>query len=204
MNLLNFCYPGVYEIFCKETQRSYFGQSENVLYRLGRHYNNLQRQIHDVSALQEDWLRYGPHAFVFQPLECGPEWSSLDARLAREGELLKNCPHDLYNTKKPTATTFRKEWIIDGMTYSSGAEAARSLGLSTSTVYRQMKKQGGTKIVSNNKKISIDGQEFESLTQAQSALNLGKSTLYRRLRSSKWPTWFYCEKTRSNDYPERE
>ena len=52
--------------------------------------------------------------------------------------------------------------------------------------------------------MSIDGQEFLSVTQAMSALGVAKSTLYRRLKSSKYPTWFYIEKTRSNDYPQGE
>lgn len=203
-NLLNFCSPGLYEIFCTPTRRSYFGQSENVLYRLGRHYTNLERQVHETPPLQKDWLDYGPQAFVFRALHYGPEWNSLQARLQKELELIETCSHGVYNIQTPVLSTFRKEWTWNEITYSSGAEAARSLGLSTSQVYRLMKRQGRTQIVSNYKKISIDGQEFESLTQAQSVLGVAKSTLHRRLRSEKWSTWMYLEKTRSNDYPERE
>jgi hypothetical protein len=55
-NLLDFCVPGLYQIFCKETNRFYFGQSENVLYRLGRHFNDLEAQTHENALLQTDWL----------------------------------------------------------------------------------------------------------------------------------------------------
>lgn len=174
------------------------------MYRLGRHFINLERQIHDNSLLHQDWLAYGPNAFVFQVVESGSHLRSLKARILCEFQAIQNCKHQTYNTKKPLRSTFRKEWVIDGVLYSSGAEAARSLGLSTSEVYRLMKRKGRTRLISNTKRISVDGQEFESLFQAQSTLKVAKSTLYRRLRSETYPTWFYVEKTRSNDYPERE
>lgn len=112
--------------------------------------------------------------------------------------------HEVYNVTTPVISNFRKECTIDGITYLSGAEAVRSLGISTSQVYRLLKRKGRTTSVSTAKKVSIEGQEFQSLTQAQSVLNIPKSTLYRRLRSDKYPTWFFGDKTRSNDYPEGE
>lgn len=116
VNLLNFCYPGIYEIFCKQTQRSYFGQSENVMYRLGRHYNDLEKNVHEISALQNDWLQYGAKSFVFQALDFGPQWDDFQARLIREVELIETCEHQVYNVKKPVISNFRKEWTIQGTT----------------------------------------------------------------------------------------
>lgn len=203
-NLLSFCAPGLYEIFCIQTQRSYFGHSENIMYRLGRHYLNLEKQVHETTLLQQDWVKYGPQSFVFRPLYYGPDWNCLQVRLEKEIQLIETCSHKVYNNQSPIRSTYRKEWTLNDITYSSGAEAARRLGVSPSHVYRLMKRQGQTRIVSNQKKISIDGQEFESLTQAQSLLGVTRSTLSRRLRSEKWSTWVYLQKTRSNDYPQRE
>lgn len=71
-NLLDWCFAGIYEIYCRETDRSYFGESKNVLYRLGRHFNDLQAQQHETLELQQDWQKYGRSAFVFRPLDIGP------------------------------------------------------------------------------------------------------------------------------------
>ena len=203
-NLLDFCYPGFYEIYCHTTQCSYFGESQNVLYRLGRHFNDLQQNIHEIQELQNDWLRYGRQAFTFRIVESGDKWKKKGTRIQREKQLIESCTNRLYNTVSKIPSTFRKQVIIDGVTYSSAAEAARKLGRSPSAMYRFLKKRTETKIVSASKPVSIDGREFESVTKALSELNLSKSTLYRRLKSSKYPTWFYIQKTRSNDYPERE
>lgn len=125
-------------------------------------------------------------------------------REKREQELISTCKNGLYNTVLKIPSTFKKQVTIDGITYASGAEAARKLNVSPSAMYRFLKKENGAELVSNSKAISIDGQEFLSLTEAMSALGIAKSTLYRRLNSSKYPNWFYIQNTRSNDYPEGE
>lgn len=216
-NLLDFCKPGLYEIYCRKTKRSYFGHSENVMYRLGRHYNDLQAaECHETEELQKDWLEHGQNEFEFRILELGSEWREKNRRVAREQHYFCECKHGLYNRFPPVSANFRKECTIDGITYSSGAEAARQLGVSPSSISRLRKKkkqitfspqtQSLSSKVFGFKRISIDGQEFSSLTKAMSVLNISKSTLSRRLKSVKYPTWFYIEieKTRSNDYPERE
>jgi len=204
-NLLNFCYPGLYEIYCEKTQWSYFGHSENVLYRLGRHFNDLQQgKCSDSEKLQQDWLEFGRECFEFRILEAGPHWKDKKKRLARETSYFLTCGHGLYNKFPVRGASLRKECTINGVTYSSGAEAARKLGLSPSSVYRLLKKSNTVTVVLGTKPVSIDGQEFPSLKQAMSLLKISKSTLSRRLQSENFPTWFYLEKTRSNDYPERE
>jgi hypothetical protein len=102
----------------------------------------------------------------------------LEARIERETELIKNCDRPLYNSTQQGHSGIRKEWTVDGVRYSSGAEAARVLGISPSQVYRLMKKKGEIKLVSNTKKVSIEGQEFESLTHAQKVLKIARSTLF--------------------------
>lgn len=212
-NLLDFCKPGLYEIYCRKTKKSYFGHSENIMYRLGRHYNDLQAQKCDDSAeLQKDWLKHGQNEFEFRTLEAGYEWADKKKRVEREKKYFQECKHGLYNNFPPVSVNFRKQCTINGITYSSGAEAARRLGVSPSSIYRVLKKQANLSTenqVSSSKifgfkRISINGQEYSSLTEAMNVLNISKSTLFRRLNSVKYPTWFYIEKTRSNDYPERE
>lgn len=75
-------------------------------------------------------------------------------------------------------------------------------------MYHRLKRIEGNEVtytlISNQKRVSIQGQEFSSLKDAMCQLGVAKSTLSRRLKSPKYPEWFYIEKTRSNDYPERE
>ena len=67
-------WTGLYEIYCEKTESSYFGHSENVIYLLGRHYNDLETtQSHDRETLQKDWVDFGREAFLFRILELGPE-----------------------------------------------------------------------------------------------------------------------------------
>jgi hypothetical protein len=131
-------------------------------------------------------------------------------RKVQEQYYFDSCRHGLYNSYPVLTSSFRKECIINNVTYSSGAEAARQLKKSPSAMYRFLKRRV-TKVtegiqvkISAEKKISINSQEFSSLKQAMSELGVAKSTLSRRLRSPKYPEWFYIQETRSNDYPERE
>lgn len=197
-NLLEWCYPGLYEIYCCATNRSYFGQSENVLYRLGRHYNDLEiSKNHEVPELQADWETYGRANFEFRPLEFGPDWVDKKKRVCQEQYYFSLYADRLYNNYPSTSVNYRKECTIDGVTYSSGAEAARNLGWSPSTVYRFLKQQGKdqntSKSIGTQKRVSIQGQEFSSITQAINTLGVPKSTLYRRLKSPKYPEWFYIK-----------
>lgn len=203
-NLLDLCYPGLYEISCVPAERSYFGESDNVMARLSRHFDDLQAHRHENQSLQDDWKQYGRENFFFRVLEKGPAWEEAKTRRVREQEYITTCPHAVYNAVKPVASTFRKKWTVDGITYSSGAEAARQLNCSPSQIYRLMKKKGSSEQVSNFKRISVDGQDYASLSEALKVLKISRTTLIRRLRSPEYPTWFYVEKTRSNDYPERE
>lgn len=198
-----------------------------MLYHLGRHFNDLDQQKHERQLLQHDWIKYGRQAFTFRVGDRGDIWNSKKRRLEREKQRLLTCQNNFYNTVSKKSSSLRKQITLDGVIYSSGAEAARVLGISPSTMYRFLKTkvgtpvpkapvsgkemettplqlEGTTKILLGSKPVSINGQEFPSRTKAMSVLGIAKSTLYRRLRSSKYPTWFYIEKTRSNDYPERE
>lgn len=205
VNFLDLCYPGVYEIYCHRNQTSYFGQSENILYRLGRHFNDLLSTSHQVENLQNDWNLYGREGFLFRPVVSGPDWTDEAKRIAKETECITHCSHAVYNRlPSQSSQNVRKQWTYQGITYSSGAEAARELQVSPSTIYRRLKKEGDVVVIPVAKPVSIDGQVFSSLTEALAQLGISRSTLYRKLRDPNYPTWFFSEETRSNDYPGRE
>ena len=189
-------------IFCKKTNTSYYGHSDNVLYRLGRHFNDLEAGCHDNRELQHDWLCYGRDEFDFRPLETGEEWKSKQKRVVRENQYFQ-AAECLYNKSTSQSGNFRLQVTLEGTSYSSIAEAARKLGISESSASRLIKKSGQIQRVSRAKAIFVRGKKFESLTQAVKVLKISRSQLYRRLRSPKFPDWFYCdtEETRSNDYP---
>nr|AIT94653.1 putative GIY-YIG homing endonuclease [Chlorosarcina brevispinosa] len=196
VNLLDFCNPPIYRIFCEATERSYFGHSENVLYRLGRHYNDLQtHKNHETRLLQADWDKYGREAFRFEVLECGPEWENKQKRVKREKFYLLqssvplNKKERLYNMFPVQPSTFSKRCVIDGIEYPSGAEAARQLGISPSAIYRLLKKmeeseasspsneEGYGKIIQRKQstaRVSIEGREFKSIKDGINTLSIPK------------------------------
>jgi hypothetical protein len=109
-NLLDWSYPGIYEIYCRETNRSYFGHSENVLYRLGRHFNYLETQKnHETYELQLDWEKYGRAGFVFRVLDVGPQWAEKKKRVVQEQHYLSAFTQRLYNSYPAVPVSSRKK-----------------------------------------------------------------------------------------------
>lgn len=43
------------------------------MYRLGRHFSELEKNTHAVAAMQKDWNDHGRENFVFRPVEIGPQ-----------------------------------------------------------------------------------------------------------------------------------
>lgn len=205
-DLLDFCQSGIYEIVCRSTNCSYIGESSNIMYRLGRHFHDLDTKIHENPELQKDWLLYGRQNFCFYIIDSGPQWRKKVDRSKREKEIVLKSQYPCYNVPSSVSANLRKDCTINGILYSSGAEAARKLGISSSTSYRALKKSNNKEVKTflRTKTISINGIQYSSLTKVMSKLGVSKSTMFRRLNSSKYPTWQYSEKTRSNDYPERE
>jgi hypothetical protein len=64
---------GLYAIVCNKTNKIYFGESSNVLSRLGRHHHSLQTGSSDCSSLQKDFDLYGENFFSFFILSVGPQ-----------------------------------------------------------------------------------------------------------------------------------
>lgn len=72
--------PGIYDIYCKATNKHYIGEAVNVLDRLAKHSRNLLSNVDDNQELQKDWNLYRSELFLFTVLFCGPEWSNRDDR----------------------------------------------------------------------------------------------------------------------------
>jgi hypothetical protein len=50
--------PGLYKITCLKNSKVSIGQFENILGRLGRHTESLEKKRHDCSELQNDFNLY--------------------------------------------------------------------------------------------------------------------------------------------------
>lgn len=70
---------GIYKIICRKNNRSYVGQSNNVLSRMGDHVRQLERGSHSNKALQSDYDLYGADAFDFFFLEHTTDYERREA-----------------------------------------------------------------------------------------------------------------------------
>ena len=124
--------PGIYDIYCKVTNKHYIGEANNVLDRLAKHSHNLLSNTAENRELQKDWNLYGSNQFVFTILFCGPDWSNRKNRLDKEDEIVNSYSvSQIYNVigdalNRPE--NYRVACEINGSRYSSIAEASRLTG----------------------------------------------------------------------------
>jgi hypothetical protein len=82
-------YPGVYEILDTINNFSYYGESECLALRIGRHFTALQKGTHECSKLQFEYTQAAnPAAFQFFILEAGPKWINKEKRVNRQDEII--------------------------------------------------------------------------------------------------------------------
>ena len=83
--------PGLYKITCLKNNKIYIGQSENILGRLGRHSENLEKNRHDCQELQNDFNCYGKAYFIFEALKdtYGPQFTKQGFREQYEQKLFQ-------------------------------------------------------------------------------------------------------------------
>lgn len=62
-DLFKFCFPGIYKIICLKNGKIYIGESNNCLYRIGRHFNDLENDLHHCQPLVKDFQKYGRRCF---------------------------------------------------------------------------------------------------------------------------------------------
>lgn len=63
---------GIYTITCKDDNKVYVGQSQNIKRRFNMHKSHLRHQKHRNSYLQRAWNKYGENSFVFEVKEICP------------------------------------------------------------------------------------------------------------------------------------
>ncbi|MED3792508.1 GIY-YIG nuclease family protein [Niallia alba] len=179
----------VYSITCINTNRVYFGRSQEVDKRWRAHKNMLRRGLHNNTVLQKEWLLYGEDNFKFEILH---RYENISEAEAREQEYIDDCSYDKYNISDAGdgGDTFsnnpRQDEIRKLKSISSSGKNNPMYGKPKSELTIRRIKEA------NSKKIFIDGIPYDSLTKASKELGLGVTTISYRLNSKTFTEWKYA------------
>lgn len=207
MDVSNLFNPGLYKITCLKNNKIYIGESSNILSRLGRHVDNLEKNRHDCSELQNDFNCYGKLFFKFESLEFDLK---KDKTLRRDKELkyINSIPMiQRYNKNLFTETFDSKSVMINGNYYSSLTQAASETKESRTHLTRKCKNKKvknyyfcpqvkKSKQKYGFKKATacvVNDVSYSSLSQAAKALNIHYKTVKNRIESSKWAQYQYIK-----------
>jgi len=203
--------PGVYAIRDETSNKSYFGESQELAIRLGRHKQALDEGIHHNHALQDAWDEIDdPTKFKFIILEWGPAWYDSDARKAKEAALIEanadKCFNSLPNSPQPRDII--KPIIIDGVRYESTRDAERKLGRARAVIRRDLLNKAKPNIyylepepygsIPVFAQIGKDGKEgpillFHSMKSvADAGFATDTQMVRRRILSPNYPGWRYA------------
>nr|ALO63175.1 putative GIY YIG homing endonuclease [Chloromonas perforata] len=193
--------PGIYEIYCKVTNKRYIGESGNVLDRLAKHSRLLFSGTSDCPALQRDWIEYGSEQFggkahVYH-LYCGPEWENEEKRKRKEKEIIASYQQEeVYNShpgrKIEITENYRVLLIckINGIIYQSIGEAHRITGENENQIRAKLRNnyEGYTiieKVRHGYERIIANGKEYDSITEAVNAGETENRFIAMRLLKNK-------------------
>lgn len=201
-NLFNAFGPGLYQIVCKANKKRYIGESKNVIDRVAKHARDLVKGVSECSGLQKDWNLYGSDKFEANVICIGDEWSSHEARLKKENELICSySPEEVYNThpylKKDKKENYRVICKINGTIYQSIAEASRLTNEKENKIRAKLYNKFDNylildKIETGNEPIIIRGIEYPSINNAIEAGEAkDRFQATRRLKSLKYKDWNY-------------
>lgn len=197
--------PGLYAIICNKVNKIYFGESSNVLSRLGRHYHYLKTGGSDCSSLQKDFDLYGETAFSFLILSVSPQWNDVQTRRKKEEELISANKGKVYNSEIYNENAvYRKLVKGKDQIFESIAEASRQTGVPKTTILRNCK---NPKILDWNfvetpqtdeyvknmnvaNPVSGNGQFYRSERLASKETGINCRSLRRYLNSPKYPNIF--------------
>jgi hypothetical protein len=196
--------PGLYFIQCKENEKIYFGQSDNVLLRLGRHYDHLTKGVHHCKELQTDWKNFSNESFFFGILAVGNEWADPKKRLEKESELISLNLTLVYNKPEQSREIrYKRPVLYKNVFFSSIAAAAKSAGFSETTIRHYLADEKNTDWVfaDSDSKVMV-GYEcsravivhdvwYPSIRKAAVETKITRQTLMNHLNSSH-PKHFYC------------
>jgi len=211
VNITRYMQPGLYEIVCLRNNKIYIGETENLISRLGYHAASLKQNRNHCVELQNDWNLYGAKEFEFNILFLGSKWESSQVRLKKENELIDRFSKigqnnfTLYNSNKVNNFTFnyRKPIKIDGIIYSSVAEAGRQLPLSATTIRRRLRdskypnyeslniiKHGYTAVTVSD----IYFLSYKAVVEAGYAKDRAQVSRQVKSKNKKWQDWKLAEK----------
>jgi hypothetical protein len=197
--------PGLYKMTCLKNKKIYIGQSSNVLSRLGRHVDNLEKNRHDCLALQKDFNKYGKVHFLFNSLKLGNEYIDENFRKKMELHELQIIPAELqYNKSRGFETPFFPRSIqVNEKKYKSLNQAARELKESRTHLVRKClsKKNLNYNFIEtwltqkyafkSSQPCRIDNKNYSSLNEAGKDLNLNHKTIKNRILSKKYPNYAF-------------
>jgi hypothetical protein len=195
--------PGLYAIVCSKTGKIYFGESENLLYRLGMHYKELVKGKHECKQLQEDWNSHGLANISFVSLSVGPEWDNTTTLRNAETKLIKQNLNIVYNLSiagsvpKQNSDIYKKTVSYKGTSYPSIAAASRGTCVSETHIRRLLRDPQNNDwlypVSLNNldnktivnmgkaKPIMVHGAIYRSISEASKVTKISRHTLLRHL-----------------------
>nr|YP_009184688.1 putative GIY YIG homing endonuclease [Oogamochlamys gigantea]ALO62831.1 putative GIY YIG homing endonuclease [Oogamochlamys gigantea] len=89
---------GLYKITCSANQKHYYGESDNLLYRLGTHFSALNKGKSEINEMQKDWSVYGSSAFIFEIISHGSKYEDKAYRIQVQYQLINQEPGLCYNS----------------------------------------------------------------------------------------------------------
>lgn len=119
LNLFTFCQPGIYYIKCLKTKKIYIDQSENFLYRIGRHFNDLKSKVPHCEPLQKVFLLYGSATFEAKLLpHSKPKIKNEKSRKQLEEEIISTIgPLKCYNINQTNSIPVYKSYKYKGKNF---------------------------------------------------------------------------------------
>ena len=100
---------GIYEIYCRKTQKRYIGSSKDIGARFRQHFGLLVQNRHHSEKLQRDWNQHPPSSFEFRVVE---EVGDINRLLEVEQSHLDryNSFNDGYNSSPSVEYKPRRRW----------------------------------------------------------------------------------------------
>lgn len=138
--------PGMYEIFDRQNDLSYYGESVCLLSRLQIHWRQFKNATHPCKKLLQAFQeQQNPENFEFFVLVSGPEWRDAEKRRNSQNEVIeKNALRCFNQTEQqrvfPPSTTIMPI-MYKGKTYASVRGALRdveNVSISRTTLLRQL------------------------------------------------------------------
>lgn len=214
MDLSDLFNPGLYKITCIANQKQYIGESSNVLGRLGRHTDSLQKNRNDCAEMQKDFNKQSKKNFIFTALEVDSKYGNKDLRKQKETFLIQQIPEKLrYNQFEAPEYSTSRGIQIRGQVYPSLSNAAKVLQESRTNIFRKASNsqnldyvfltQEENSVFNFNSQQEqkfrksysciIDGCFYKSLNEAAKDLGIHHKTVKNRILSNKWPNYLSGE-----------